>query len=221
MPDTTTVCVVGLGYIGLPTAATLAGAGHRVVGVDTNPRVVETINGGQVHIVEPDLSDLVRDTVASGHLSAQLEPVPAETYLICVPTPFAGGQSIPTPDISHVLAAARSIVKVVAPGDLVIIESTCPVGTTERVRDEFAAAGIGAVDPSCLLPRARPARPNPPRTRLQRSDHWRNRCAVRGRRRGVLSNLRHRVASYHQQPHGRDGEARGEQLPGRQHRICQ
>lgn len=140
------VCVVGLGYIGLPTAAILAAAGHRVVGVDTNPRVVETINGGQVHIVEPDLSDLVRDTVASGHLSAQLDPVPAETYLICVPTPFAGGQSTPTPDISHVLAAARSIVEVVAPGDLVIIESTCPVGTTERVRDELAAAGVGAAD---------------------------------------------------------------------------
>ena len=142
----TSVCVVGLGYIGLPTAATLAAAGHRVVGVDTNPRVVETINGGQVHIVEPHLSDLVHDTVESGHLSAQLEPVPAETYVICVPTPFLGGQPIPTPDIGYVLAAARSIAEVLAPGNLVIIESTCPVGATERVRDELAAAGVAATD---------------------------------------------------------------------------
>jgi len=141
MPDSTSVCVVGLGYIGLPTAATLAGAGHRVIGVDTNPSVVDTINAGRIHIVEPGLADLVREAVASGMLRAEAVPVPADTYLICVPTPLIGGGATPNPDIGHVLAAARSIAPVLQPGNLVLIESTCPVGTTERVRDELGEAG--------------------------------------------------------------------------------
>lgn len=144
MPDTTTVCVVGLGYIGLPTAATLAGAGHRVIGVDTNPAVVDTMNAGRIHIVEPDLADLVGEGVASGRLRAEMAPMPADTFLICVPTPLTQGGTTPTPDIGHVLSAARSIAAVLQPGNLVVIESTCPVGTTEGVRDELVDAGAPA-----------------------------------------------------------------------------
>jgi UDP-N-acetyl-D-mannosaminuronic acid dehydrogenase len=144
MPDTTTVCVVGLGYIGLPTAATLAGAGHRVIGVDTNPAVVDTMNAGRIHIVEPGLASLVREGVASGRLRAEMAPVPADTFLICVPTPLTQGGTTPTPDIGHVLSAARSIAAVLQPGNLVVIESTCPVGTTERVLDELVDAGASA-----------------------------------------------------------------------------
>lgn len=136
------VCVVGLGYIGLPTAAMLANAGHAVVGVDINADVVDTISAGRVHIVEPDLAALVGDVVRSGSLSASTEPVAADVFLICVPTPFAGETATPTPDISHVLAAARSIASMLVDGNLVIIESTCPVGTTELIRDELAALGV-------------------------------------------------------------------------------
>jgi UDP-N-acetyl-D-mannosaminuronic acid dehydrogenase len=146
MPPTTSVCVVGLGYIGLPTAATLAGAGHRVIGVDTNPNVVDTINAGAIHIAEPGLAALVLETVTTGTLRAELAPVPADTYLICVPTPLTAGGTTPTPDIDFVLAAARSIATVLRPGNLVVIESTCPVGTTERVRDELAEAGASVDD---------------------------------------------------------------------------
>ena len=81
-------CVVGLGYIGLPTAAVLANSGHRVVGVDVNPRVVDTVNKGLIHIVEPELDDAVAAAVSSGALSAQLTPSPADVFLIAVPTPF-------------------------------------------------------------------------------------------------------------------------------------
>lgn len=142
MPNAASVCVLGLGYIGLPTAATIAAAGHRVLGVDTNPVVVDTIGAGQVHIEEPQLPSLVAGVVASGQLSAALEPRPADTFLICVPTPLRDDAAIPAPDTSHVLAAARSIAPVLAAGNLVVIESTCPVGTTERVRDELAGLGV-------------------------------------------------------------------------------
>ena len=141
MPDRPSVCVVGLGYIGLPTAAMLASTGHNVSGVDINADVVEVINQGRVHIVEPDLEELVRGVVASGSLGASSAPVPADVFLICVPTPFAEGPGTPIPDISHVLAAARSIAPLLVAGNLVIIESTCPVGTTELVGRELAAAG--------------------------------------------------------------------------------
>ncbi|MDP9250791.1 MAG: UDP-N-acetyl-D-mannosamine dehydrogenase [Chloroflexota bacterium] len=136
------VCVMGLGYIGLPTAATLASAGHRVIGVDVNSDVVETVNAGRIHIVEPDLGDLVRRVVDAGLLRASSAPREADVFLICVPTPFTDEGPVPTPDIAYVLAAARAIAPVVRPGDLVVIESTCPVGTTERVRDELAQAGV-------------------------------------------------------------------------------
>jgi len=140
-PDrlTSTCCVLGLGYIGLPTAALLASAGHRVIGVDVNGRVVETVNRGSIHIVEPDLDQAVATAVASGALSAQLKPVAADVFLIAVPTPFRlGATGLPQPNIDHVLAAARAIAPVLRPGNLVLLESTSPVGTTEQVAQVIA-----------------------------------------------------------------------------------
>jgi UDP-N-acetyl-D-mannosaminuronic acid dehydrogenase len=126
-----TVCVVGLGYIGLPTAAVMAHCGLQVVGLDINPTVVRTINSGHVHIVEPDLEDSVRAAVRSGRLRATSEPCPADAFLIAVPTPFTGNDH--RPDISYVESAACSIAGVLKPGNLIILESTSPVGTTEHI----------------------------------------------------------------------------------------
>ncbi len=128
----TSVCLLGLGYIGLPTAAVLAGAGHCVTGVDVNAQVVETVNAGRIHIVEPDLDQAVADVVSSGMLTAQLQPSPAEVFLIAVPTPFRlGADDLPQPNIDYVLSAARAVAPVLQPGNLVLLESTSPVGTTE------------------------------------------------------------------------------------------
>ena len=125
---------MGLGYIGLPTAAVLARTGHRVIGVDVNAQVVDTVNQGLIHIVEPDLDQVVSDAVASGALSAQLTPASADVFLIAVPTPFRSGtDGIPQPNIVFVLAAARAVAPVLRPGNLVLLESTSPVGTTEQV----------------------------------------------------------------------------------------
>lgn len=137
-----TVCVVGLGYIGLPTAALLAGEGHDVVGVDIDPQIIALINAGGVHIVEPDLDELVRQVVETGKLRAAPAPAPSDVFMICVPTPFHEGPGIPQPNIDYVLAAARAIAPFVRPGNLVILESTSPVGTTELVGAELAAAGV-------------------------------------------------------------------------------
>ncbi|QNI75244.1 UDP-N-acetyl-D-mannosamine dehydrogenase [Synechococcus sp. MVIR-18-1] len=135
----TTCCILGLGYIGLPTAAVLARSGHRVVGVDVNSEVVATVNQGQIHIVEPDLDRAVADAVASAALSAQSTPVPADVFLIAVPTPFSSrADGIPQPNIDYVLAAARAIAPVLRPGNLVLLESTSPVGTTEKVVEEMS-----------------------------------------------------------------------------------
>ena len=136
-----TCCVVGLGYIGLPTAAVLARAGHRVIGVDVNSQVVATVNEGRIHIVEPDLDLVVAESVASGSLSAQVTPASADAFLIAVPTPFrSGAEGIPQPNIDYVLAAARAIAPVLRPGNLVLLESTSPVGTTEQVAQVIAEA---------------------------------------------------------------------------------
>ena len=130
------VCVVGLGYIGLPTAAIIARAGCRVLGVDVTQSVVDTINRGEIHIEEVDLDGLVQGVVARGLLSASTAMAPADVFVIAVPTPFDKQHQ---PDISYVLAAARSVAAVLKPGDLVILESTSPVGTTEEMRDMIAA----------------------------------------------------------------------------------
>ncbi len=131
-------CVIGLGYIGLPTAAVLAQAGHRVIGVDVNADVVDTVNKGQIHIVEPDLDQAVSAAVASGSLTAQLTPSPSDVFLIAVPTPFRRcSDGNPEPNIDYVIAAARAIAPVLRPGNLVLLESTSPVGTTELVSVEI------------------------------------------------------------------------------------
>lgn len=137
-----TVCVVGLGYIGLPTAALLASTGFDVVGVDLNAHAVETINQGRIHIVEPDLDAYVRSAVAAGRLKAHAKPQAADIYMICVPTPFHPGEGIPQPNIDFVLAATGSIAGLVKAGDLVILESTSPVGTTRKMADVLSRAGV-------------------------------------------------------------------------------
>lgn len=140
--NTKTVCVVGLGYIGLPTAALLASNGYQVVGVDLNAQAVETINQGRIHIVEPDLDAFVRSAVSAGRLKAFTTPQAGDVYMICVPTPFHEGEGIPQPNIDYVLAATRSIARFVKPGDLVILESTSPVGTTAQMAELLKTEGV-------------------------------------------------------------------------------
>ena len=137
-----TVCVIGLGYIGLPTAALLASNGYEVFGVDLNYHIVETINRGQIHIVEPDLDAFVRSTVTAGKLKAFTKPQAAEIFIICVPTPFHDGDGIPQPNMDYVLSAVRSIGEFIKPGNLVILESTSPVGTTEKMASALTDLGI-------------------------------------------------------------------------------
>lgn len=136
------VCVIGLGYIGLPTAALLASNGYDVVGMDISAHAVETINQGKIHIVEPDLDAYVRSGVAAGRLRAFSDVQPADVYMICVPTPFHDGGSIPQPNIDYVLAATASMAPLVKAGDLVILESTSPVGMTEQIQGVLQTAGV-------------------------------------------------------------------------------
>lgn len=140
--NTKTVCVVGLGYIGLPTAALLASNGYQVVGVDLNTHAVETINQGRIHIVEPDLDAFVRSAVSAGRLKAFSTPQAGDIYMICVPTPFHEGEGIPQPNIDYVLTATRSIAGFIKPGDLVILESTSPVGTTQQMSEVLQTEGV-------------------------------------------------------------------------------
>ena len=144
---TQTVCVVGLGYIGLPTASLLATMGYRVHGVDVKPAVVDIINDGRIHIVEPDLDALVKTAVESGRLVASLTPAPADIFIVAVPTPFTEGHQ---PDVSYVRAATEAITASLAPGSLIILESTSPIGTTEMMaeivrtaRPDLVTAGGG------------------------------------------------------------------------------
>lgn len=132
--EMSSVCVLGLGYIGLPTAALIASRGMHVVGVDTNPAVVNTVAQGNIHIAEADLDGLVQKVVMSGRLVSQSEPEEADVFIIAVPTPLSGNKK---PVVDNVVAAARSIAPHLNQGCLVIIESTCPIGTTEQVRDLF------------------------------------------------------------------------------------
>lgn len=132
-----TISVIGLGYIGLPTAAVFASKGKKVVGVDINAHAVETINRGAIHIVEPDLDQVVHAAVTRGDLRATTQPEAADAFLIAVPTPFKDEHQ---PDLRFVKAAAESIAPVLKKGDLVILESTSPVGSTEQMADWLAAA---------------------------------------------------------------------------------
>lgn len=129
------ISVIGLGYIGLPTAATIASRGIDVVGVDVNERAVSLINQGQVHFIEPDLDMLVRAAVTTGRLRAVTVPEPAEAFIVAVPTPLAADKR---PDLSYIDAAMGSIAPVLEPGNLVVLESTSPVGTTAQIAGRLA-----------------------------------------------------------------------------------
>lgn len=125
-----TVSVIGLGYIGLPTAAVIAGRKKKVIGVDVNPQAVDLINRGKIHIMEPDLDVVVHGVVSEGWLRATTTAEPADAFLIAVPTPFKDDKE---PDLSYIEAAAKAIAPVLRAGNLVILESTSPVGATERL----------------------------------------------------------------------------------------
>lgn len=131
-----TISMIGLGYIGLPTATLFASRKKKVIGVDINPHAVDTINQGKIHIVEPELDMLVHSAVTEGYLRATTQPEPADAFLIAVPTPFTDGHK---PDLSYIESAATAIAPVLARGNLVILESTSPVGTTEKLADWLAA----------------------------------------------------------------------------------
>ncbi len=138
-----TVSVIGLGYIGLPTAAMFAAYGKNVIGVDVNQQTVDTINRGEIHIVEPELDAIVYKVVTNGKLRAVSQPEAADAFLIAVPTPFLPIQNeddIPQPDLKYIEAAAKAIAPVLKKGDLVILESTSPVGTTEQMAGWLADA---------------------------------------------------------------------------------
>ena len=124
------ICVIGLGYIGLPTAAVLGSRGYQIHGVEINPKAVETINSGKAHIVEPDLDILVRGVVSTGNLKAHTEPAEADIFMICVPTPLTNSNK---PKLDYVRSATKSIASFLKSGDLVILESTSPPGTTEMI----------------------------------------------------------------------------------------
>ena len=132
------ICVFGLGYIGLPTAAMFAHHGVNVVGVDVNQHAVDTINQGKIHIVEPGLEAIVKQAVDNGKLKANLKPVHADAYLIAVPTPFKGDDH--TPDLSYIQAVSEALAPLLEKGDVVILESTSPVGATEQMVAWLAAA---------------------------------------------------------------------------------
>ncbi len=137
-----TISVIGMGYIGLPTAAVFAGRKIKVIGVEVNASIVDTINKGKIHIVEPDLDMVVHAAVSEGYLRATSKAEPADAFLIAVPTPFKKSQDGRSrePDLSYIKAACEAIAPVLKKGDLVVLESTSPVGTTEQVADWLEAA---------------------------------------------------------------------------------
>ena len=133
------VCVIGLGYIGLPTAALLASSDYRVHGVDLLQSVVDTINQGKIHIVEPELGELVKKSVESGNLKASTKPDFADVFIIAVPTPFRDGY---VPNIDYVISASRAVAPYIKEGNIVILESTSPVGTTEKIGQILKDSGV-------------------------------------------------------------------------------
>jgi UDP-N-acetyl-D-mannosaminuronic acid dehydrogenase len=143
-PNTKKISVLGLGYVGLPVSAAFASRGFDVTGVDVESAIVNTINSGKVHIVEPDLDMLVQATVSAGKLRATLQPEPADVFIIAVPTPFNNHNE---PDLKYIEHATAMIAPLIKKGDLVVLESTSPVGTTEQV-----CAWIGAKRPDLVVP---------------------------------------------------------------------
>jgi UDP-N-acetyl-D-mannosaminuronic acid dehydrogenase len=137
MPALNNICVIGLGYIGLPTATVFADNGVEVLGVDIKQEAVDAINSGKPHIIEPDLDVLLRKVLAAGKFKAATKPAPADAFIIAVPTPFKNQFE---PDTSYIEAAAKAIAPVLKPGNLVVLESTSPVGTSEQLSVWLAAA---------------------------------------------------------------------------------
>ena len=133
------ICVIGLGYIGLPTAALLANNGYNVHGVDVIQATVDTINQGKIHIVEPGLEDFVKKAVDNGKLKADTRPTKADVFIIAVPTPFREGF---VPNLDYVISACKSIAPFVKSGDIVVLESTSPVGTTEKIGEILKGSGV-------------------------------------------------------------------------------
>ncbi len=140
-----TCVIIGLGYIGLPTSVVVARAGMRVIGVDTNPRVVESVNSGRCPIEEPHLAEALSELVAAERITTTTEPAPGDVFVIAVPTPFTGGYK---PDLSYIEAAARAIAPLLVKSNLVIVELTIPVGATEQV-----ARWIEAIRPDLVCAR--------------------------------------------------------------------
>lgn len=123
-------CFMGLGYIGLPTAIIAAKHGVQITGVDINAKVVEMTNAGKLHIIEPGMEEMLREVVADGRLHASTVPETSDAYFMVVPTPFKGNHE---PDVSYVEAATRAVLPLLKEGDLYVIESTSPIGTTEAM----------------------------------------------------------------------------------------
>jgi UDP-N-acetyl-D-mannosaminuronic acid dehydrogenase len=141
------ICIMGLGYIGLPTAALLANRGYQVHGVDINQHTIDTINRGRIHIVEPELDTFVRSAVQSGSLMADIDPVESEIFMIAVPTPFHADKlnkitNSPIPNVDYIVDAAKKIAPYVKSGNLILLESTSPVGTTEMMADILKKEGV-------------------------------------------------------------------------------
>lgn len=141
------ICVIGLGYIGLPTAALLANNGFDVSGIDIDEEIVKNVNRGRIHIVEKGLSDFLVSAIENGKLKAFNKVQSSDIYIICVPTPFQNkNKEIPKPNIEYVLSATKSIAQFIKPGDLIILESTSPVGTTEKVKQTLKNCGTNLED---------------------------------------------------------------------------
>jgi len=141
------ICIMGMGYIGLPTAALLANRGYQVHGVDVNQHVIDTINCGEIHIIEPELDTFVQSAVQSGSLMANIDPVESDIFMIAVPTPFHTDKlnevtKSPIPNVDYIVDATKKIAPYIKPGNLILLESTSPVGTTDMMSDILKKEGI-------------------------------------------------------------------------------
>ena len=141
------ICIMGMGYIGLPTAALLANRGYQVHGVDVNQHAIDTINRGEIHIVEPELDTFVRSAVKNGSLIANIDPAESDIFMIAVPTPFHSGRineitNSPIPNVDYIVDATKKIAPYIKPGNLILLESTSPVGTTDMMADILKKEGI-------------------------------------------------------------------------------
>jgi len=141
-----TVCVVGLGYIGLPTAVLLANNGFSVIGYDTNNKIVKNLNKKILHIVEPNVDRLLKTAISKGRLKVSNKVVKCDVYIICVPTPANKKNNIYVPNIDYVITATKSIAPFIKKGDLIILESTCPVGSTKKIEDLLIKEGVNLKD---------------------------------------------------------------------------